>query len=144
MPIQVMMDCVHDLLPVVTCIINLSLAFGHGPTSMKMALITSLIKKPSLDTEVLQSYWPGSNLMFLSKLLERVVYARLREYLTANCYSLNHHAMQSAYRANHSTETALGPLLFSLYTAPISEIADRHMTSAYTSLLTTPSYTSAF
>ena len=74
MLIQVIMDYVHDLLPVITCIIGMSLAFGDVPTSMKMALVTLLIKKPSLDTEVLQNYWLVSNLMFLSKVLERAVY----------------------------------------------------------------------
>ena len=98
------MDYVHDLLPVITRIINMSLAFGHVPTSTKTALVTLLIKKSSLDKEVLQNYQPVSNLAFLSKVLERVVCARFREYPTANCLLEPH---QSTYRVNHSTETAL-------------------------------------
>ena len=55
--------------------------------------------------EVLQNYRPVSNLAFLpSKVLERVVCARLREYLTVNCLLKPH---QSTYRANYSTETVL-------------------------------------
>ena len=92
----------HDLLPVITCIINMSLAFGHVPASMKTSLVTPLVKKCSQDKEVLQNYRPVS--ILTSKVLERVVCARLREYQTANCLLQQH---QSAYRANHSTETAL-------------------------------------
>ena len=103
-PTQVMVDYILDLLPVITRVINMSLALGHVPTSMKTALVTPLIKRPSLDKEVLQNYRPVSNLSFLSKVLERVVSARLGEYLTANCLL---EPRQSAYRANHSTETAL-------------------------------------
>ena len=98
-----MMDYMHDLLPVITCI-NVSLAFGHVSTSMKMALVRLLIKKPSLDKEVFQSYWPVSNLMFLSKVLDRVVSVRLGEDVTVNCLLK---PRRSAYRANHSTETVL-------------------------------------
>ena len=72
------MDYVLDLLPVITRIINMSLAFGHVPASMKTALVTPLIKKPSLDKEVLQNYQPVPNLVFLFKVLERVVFGGQR------------------------------------------------------------------
>ena len=39
----------------ITRIINMSLAFGHIPASMKMALVALLIEKPLLDKEVLQA-----------------------------------------------------------------------------------------
>ena len=55
MPTQDMMDYVHDLLLVITRIINVSHAFSHIPASMKTALVMPLIKKPSLDKEVLQN-----------------------------------------------------------------------------------------
>ena len=53
---------------------------------------------------MLKNYRPVSNLSFLSKVLERVVAARLTNYMTINQL---HEPMQSAYRACHSTETAL-------------------------------------
>ena len=101
---QVTIDYVHDLLRVITHIINRSLAFGHVPDSIKTALVTWLIKKPSLDREVLQNYRPVSNLTFMPNVLERVVCARLREYRAANCLL---EPCQFAYRAHYSTETAL-------------------------------------
>ena len=53
---------------------------------------------------MLKNYYPASNLSFLSKVLERVVAARLTNYMTINQL---HEPMQSVYRACHSTETAL-------------------------------------
>ena len=52
----------------------------------------------------LKNYRPVSNLPFLAKLLETVVLIQLQRHLEV------HKLMplyQSAYRANHSTETAL-------------------------------------
>ena len=104
MQTQALMDYVPDLLPVITRIINTSLASGTVPASMKRALVTPLLKKPTLDRDVLQNYRPVSNLSFLSKVLERVVASRLLEYLSAHSLL---EPRQSAYRACHSTETAL-------------------------------------
>ena len=50
------------------------------------------------------NYHPVSNLSFLSKVLERIVLSQLNKHLNHNNpLSL----LQSAYRPNHSTETAL-------------------------------------
>ena len=62
------------------------------------------MKKPSLGHEILKNYRPVSNLPFLSKLLERIVLSRILTFLQSNNI-LDHH--QSAYRTNHSIETAL-------------------------------------
>ena len=88
----------------VTILVNLSLQRANVPDSMKQALVTPLLKKDDLDPEVLKNYRPVSNLSFLSKVLERVVAAKLTNYMTINQL---HEPMQSAYRACHSTETAL-------------------------------------
>jgi len=71
---------------------------------MKQALVVPLLKKPTLDREILKNYRPVSNLSFLSKVLERVVAARLNAYMKANNL---HDMLQSAYKSGHSTETAL-------------------------------------
>ena len=84
--------------------VNLSLQSANVPDSIKQALVTPLLKKDDLDPEVLKNYRPVSNLSFLSKVLERIVAARLTNYMTINQL---HEPMQSAYRACHSTETAL-------------------------------------
>ena len=67
-------------------------------------LIKPLLKKPTLHPEVLANYRPISNLLFLSKILEKVILNHLCEFLQE---SNKYEDFQSGFRANHSTETAL-------------------------------------
>ena len=87
-----------------TKLINLSLQTGKFPESWKHALVTPLIKNSKLDSNLMSSYRPISNLQYISKLLERCVAKQLNSYLTVNAH---HEVYQSAYRPHHSTETAL-------------------------------------
>ena len=103
-PTWIVKDSVDELIPMVTILVNLSFQSANVPDSMKQALVTPLLKKDDLDPEVLKNYRPVSNLSFFSKVLERVVAARLTNYMTINQL---HEPMQSEYRACHSTETAL-------------------------------------
>ena len=103
-PTPLLKICVEELLPTITKIVNVSLSSCTLPDSMKEALVTPLLKKVSLDPEVLKNYRPVSNLSFVSKIIEKVVATRLNEHLSRN--NLMEH-MQSAYRQFHSTETAL-------------------------------------
>ena len=50
------------------------------------------------------NYCPVSSLTYLGKLVESVIVEQLNEHI--NEHSL-HHPLQSDYRKNHSTETAL-------------------------------------
>ena len=72
--------------------------------ALKHAIVCPMLKKPSLDPAELSSYRTISNLSFISKTVERVVAARFSEHVETE-HSLPSH--QSAYRANHSTETAV-------------------------------------
>ena len=77
-PASVFNDFIDELIPVITMIINTSLATGIVPLSMKHALVKPLLKKPKLDPECLKNYRPVSNLFqFLSKVLERFVLEQL-------------------------------------------------------------------
>ena len=71
---------------------------------MKRVILSPLLKKPSLDTELYPSFRRVSNLILVSKATEKVVATQLWEYLCSN--GLNEE-LQSAYKANHSCETAL-------------------------------------
>ena len=103
-PTWIIRDAKNELLPTITDIINASLRSSEVPTSMKSAVVTPLLKKATLDPEILKNYRPVSNLSFLSKVLERVVAQRLTSYMTDNNL---HEYLQSAYKPGHSTETAL-------------------------------------
>jgi hypothetical protein len=84
------------------------------PQSHKKAIVHPLLKKASLDPSELSSFRPISNLSFVSKILERLVDNRITEHI--NKYSLLP-PTQSAYRANHSTETALARVHNDIVTA---------------------------
>ena len=85
-------------------IINNSLLSGHFPETLKTAVIKPLLKKSSLEPSSLNNYRPISNLPFIGKIIEKVVYQQLSNYLTVNDLFDN---FQSGFRPLHSTETAL-------------------------------------
>ena len=103
-PTKLLKECAAIISPYIADVVNPSLQSGKVPKALKIAHIHPLLKKPSLDPECLQNYRPVSNLPYLSKLLERVAFSRLYDYLQENDLLDNH---QSAYRANHSVETLL-------------------------------------
>ncbi len=92
------------LLPALTHIINTSLHTGIFPTAFKQARVTPLLKKPTLNTSLLENYRPVSLLPFVAKTLERVVFNQLSLFLS-QYNKLD--AKQSGFRSGHSTETAL-------------------------------------
>ena len=83
---------------------NASLSTGKVPSSFTKAVVTPLIKKQGLDTDMPQNYRPVSNLPVLSKLLERAVFSQLQAHVDA-CKLLP--PQQFAYRNGHSREMAL-------------------------------------
>jgi len=52
---------------------NRSLSTGTVPAAFKAAYVTPLLKTAHMDPAAVKSYLPISNLMVLSKLLERLV-----------------------------------------------------------------------
>lgn len=103
-PTKLLKSCIDALVDPITRLINLSLSEGVFPTSFKHAVVSPLLKKQSLPKDDLSSYRPISNLNFISKILEKVIYARLCSHLES-FPSLSR--FQSAYRKFHSAETAL-------------------------------------
>ena len=103
-PTSLVKSCLDTLLPTICRIVNLSLQTSCVPDNFKHAIVNPLIKKQSLDKENFKNYRPVSNLSFISKLLEKVVMARVNKHL--DMHNLRE-PCQSAYRAGHSTETAL-------------------------------------
>ena len=73
---------------------------------LKRAVIISLIKELGalVDKENFKNYRPLSNLLFLSKLIERIVDIRLERHMSANNL---HSDNQFGYKKGHSTESLL-------------------------------------
>ena len=97
-PTWLLKQCIPELLPIITAILNTSLQTGSVPALFKYAIIRPHLKKSSLN------YRPVSNLHFMSKVLEKLVARRLEDHMcTNNLYD----PLQSAYRSQHSTETVI-------------------------------------
>ena len=85
-------------------IINSSIRSGTFPDTFKTGIVRPLLKKPTLDVNILSNYRPISNIPFLGKVLEKIVLSQLTSYLTENNIF---EEFQSGFRKAYSTETAL-------------------------------------
>ena len=86
--------------PFLVSLFNKSLASGEVPSLFKVAQVSPVIKKPTLNPNQPSSFRPISNLTVISKLLERLVLKRVLTYLEANALLP---PTQSAYRRHQST-----------------------------------------
>ena len=84
-------------------IVNTLLQQGVVSKTLKEDLPKPLIKLMSLEV-IFKSVCPILNLSFLSKTIERVACGQLSNYMNRTGKLED---LQSAYRSNHSTETAL-------------------------------------
>jgi len=94
---------------------NTSLCEGILPTSQRSAIVTPRLKKAGSDLADVRNYRPTSNLMFMSKVAERLVCCQLVTYLEQNGLLPD---LQLAYRHCRSTETAVLKVITDLLTAP--------------------------
>ncbi len=75
-----------------------------SPKPLNWLLLSLSLKKTQLDPKDLVNYRPISNLLFLSKILEKVASLQLYSFLEKNYICED---FQSGFRWSHSTETAL-------------------------------------
>ncbi len=69
------------------------------PTTFKQARVTPLLKRPTFNTSLIDSYRPISLLPFIAKMLERIVFNQLSSFLSKhNLLDAN----QSGFRHGHS------------------------------------------
>ena len=95
-------QCAAVIAPSLTAIFNVSLTTGELPRAFKVANIAPVYK--SGDREEAGNYRPISLLPIVSKVLEKIVSAQLKQFIQRNNLLPE---TQFAYRANHSTEDAL-------------------------------------
>ena len=93
------------LMPLVS-IFNKSMRSGIFPNTMKKAEVVPLYKYG--DRSIVSNYRPISLLLTISKLLEKLVYKRVYNFLT-NCNQI--YQSQYGFRSNHSCEQAVSELL---------------------------------
>ena len=102
-PAALLGECLEVVLPALLQIVNQSLVTG-SMDGLKDASITPLLKKVSLDHEILANYRPITNIPYLSKVIERVVKIQLNDHMSINNL---HIPNQSGYKSHHSCETLL-------------------------------------
>ena len=90
--------------PALTHIINLSIQTSTFPAIWKWAKVIPLLKAENADSILPKSYRPVALLPILSKVLEKVVFRQLVNYLEEN--NLVHPNLHGS-RAGHDTSTAL-------------------------------------
>ena len=110
----------EQIAPVLTYIINLSIQSSSFPTIWKWAKVIPLLKSTTADVILPKSYRPVALLPILSKVLEKVVFCQLVEYLEKN--KLIHPNLHGS-RAGHNTSTALNQL----YDRWVEEVEEGNM-----------------
>ena len=70
-PASLLLECIDEIAPVLTDIVNACLSTGSVPDLLKQAIVKPHLKKSSLDSNIPKNFRPVSNLPFVSKLLEK-------------------------------------------------------------------------
>ena len=134
-PTSLTKQCLNDFVSLITVIVNASLSAGKVPQQFKQALVTPLLKKSELDSNDMKNFRLVSNLPFISKIQEKVVLTQLKNHLSSNDLL---EICQSAYRKDHSTETAVlsvfDGLLFSVDERLVSLLALLDLSATFDTL----------
>ena len=103
-PLSLFKLIAYPLSNYILTIIKLSFTKGSGEYINKHVIICPIIKDHNIDKNILGNYRPVSQITLISKLTENIVYKQIIKYIEENNLL---DEFQSAYRALHSTETAL-------------------------------------
>ena len=104
LPSTIIKPCIQSIAPVITNSTNAVIQQANMPAQLKHAVVRPLLKKVTIDKDALCNYRPVSNLPQLSKVIEKVILQSLTRHIEDESMF---DPYQSAYRANHSPETAL-------------------------------------
>ena len=99
---DIVKSCFPCFITPLTHVMNLSIAYGVFPDELKIARVIPIFK--SGDSDVFSNYRPVSVLALFSKILERLMYVRLLEFINENKIL---YKLQFGFREGHSPDLAL-------------------------------------
>ena len=102
-PKDILKMIIKEAIPTLVDLVNKSLATG-SMDGVKLSVIDPLLKKCGLDSDVKKNYRPVNNLLFFSKIIERVVAKQLNQHMTINNL---HTDTAFAYKKFHNTENMM-------------------------------------
>ena len=104
-PVKVLKGNLETFIPIWTELVNYSLDMGTIDC-LKSAVVLPHIKEMDeiMDRDLYKNYRPLSNLLFLEKLIERVVSVRLKKHMAENDL---HSKEAYGYKESHSTKLLL-------------------------------------
>lgn len=100
--ISLIKKCTNIVTAPLTYIINNSLTYGVFPDRLKLALVTAVYKDG--DSQCIENYRPLSILSTFGKVIERVVYNQILNYLNGHNYFCPN---QHGFLKNKSADTAI-------------------------------------
>lgn len=100
--LEMLQLCTPQIIDHVTNLINSCLEVGYFPRPWRESVVCPIPKKPNPETT--QDLRPISLLPIISKVLERIVYVQISQYISDNNILPS---QQSGFREGHSTVTAL-------------------------------------
>lgn len=106
----VLKRCVVPITPVLSDIINLILSSGVYPDLLKIARVTAVFKSGSKTC--CNNYRPISVLPIINNIIEKIVYCRIKEFLTKNNFFFKH---QYGFREKCGTHIATIELLDNIF-----------------------------
>ena len=103
-PTKILFEHMDILQNVILNIINAIITDSKFPDWLKHAVITPILKQSNLNPDEMKHFRPVSSIPFLCKIIEKVLYNQLDEYLEENKLYAYY---QSAYRKHYSCESVL-------------------------------------
>ena len=117
-PTHILKTMLPALLLIITKLVNLLLGTGDFYRDWKTATVRPLLKKNGLQL-INSNYRLVSNLTFISKLVERCMWAQVNNHCKE--YNLQPD-YQSAYREGYSCETALLHVSYNIHIMPLTAL----------------------
>ena len=100
--ITILKHCSNIISPILTIFFNTFLNSGIFPKILKIGIVSPVYKKG--NPQLLENYRPISTLPIFSKLLEKIIYTRINEFLIKNKIL---YEKQFGFRKGHSTSHAI-------------------------------------